>query len=95
MKGAFGLSERNGDKSRFGHERRKKILRRKRNRELCQAPSAPGPHLTARQKNKHVVPARKSTRVENNHESDRGKVGALANKCRVRTGWNTNVQNEH
>ena len=44
------MSERNGDKSRFGRERRKKIFRRKRNRELCQALLAPGPQATARQK---------------------------------------------
>jgi hypothetical protein len=44
------LSERNGDKSRFGRLRKKKILRRKRNRELCEALSAPGPRVTARQK---------------------------------------------
>jgi len=31
------LSERNGDKSRFGRERKQKILRRKRNRELRKA----------------------------------------------------------
>lgn len=44
------MSERNGDRSRFGRERRQKILRRKRNRELCQALSAPGPRLTSGQK---------------------------------------------
>ena len=49
-KGAIALSERNGDKSRFGRLRKKKILRRKRNRELCEALSAPGPRVTARQK---------------------------------------------
>ena len=43
------LSERNGDKSRFGRLRKKKILRRKRNRELREALSAPGPRVTARQ----------------------------------------------
>jgi hypothetical protein len=30
----FTLSERNGDKSRFGRERRQRILRRQRNLEL-------------------------------------------------------------
>ena len=44
------MSERNGDKSRFGRLRKKKILRRKRNRELREALSAPGPRVTARQK---------------------------------------------
>ncbi|MFI5087054.1 MAG: hypothetical protein ACHP7I_01560 [Terriglobales bacterium] len=44
------MSERNGDKSRFGRLRKKKILRRKLNRELCEALSAPGPRVTARQK---------------------------------------------
>jgi hypothetical protein len=44
------VSERNGDKSRFGRLRKKKILRRIRNRELCAALSAPGPRVTARQK---------------------------------------------
>ncbi len=43
------MSERNGDRSRFGRERRKKIFRRKRNRELCAAPAARGPRLVARQ----------------------------------------------
>jgi hypothetical protein len=41
------VSERNGDKSRFGRERRKKIFRRKRNRELCAAPAAPGSRVIA------------------------------------------------
>ena len=58
------MSERNGDKSRFGRERRKKIFRRERNRELCQALSAPGPRVTARQKKQQAVAARKKTRVE-------------------------------
>jgi hypothetical protein len=31
------VSERNGDKARFGRERRRKILRRKRTRELRKA----------------------------------------------------------
>jgi hypothetical protein len=31
------LSERNGDKSRFGRQRRQKILRRKKNREFQKA----------------------------------------------------------
>lgn len=31
------VSERNGDKARFGRERKKKILRRKRSRELRKA----------------------------------------------------------
>jgi hypothetical protein len=31
------MSKRNGDKARFDRERKKKILRRKRNRELRQA----------------------------------------------------------
>jgi hypothetical protein len=44
------LSERNGDKSRFGRLRKKKILRRKTNRELRESLSAPGPRVTARQK---------------------------------------------
>jgi hypothetical protein len=44
------MSERNGDKSRFGRERRKKIFRRKRNSELCAALSAPGPAVTPQKK---------------------------------------------
>jgi hypothetical protein len=44
------MSERNGDKSRFGRERRRKIFRRKRNRELCEVLSAPGARVTAHQK---------------------------------------------
>jgi len=35
------VSERNGDKARFGRERRRKILRRKRTRELRKAQVAP------------------------------------------------------
>jgi hypothetical protein len=46
----IAVSERNGDKSRFGRLRKKKILRRKRNRELREALSAAGPQVTARQK---------------------------------------------
>jgi len=41
------VSERNGDKARFGRERRAKILRRKRNRELQKA-------LEAKQNVRHV-----------------------------------------
>lgn len=48
--GAIPMSERNGDKSRFGRERRRKIFRRKRNRELCEVLSAPGARVTAHQK---------------------------------------------
>lgn len=35
------MSERNGDKARFGRERRRKILRRKRTLELRKAQVAP------------------------------------------------------
>jgi hypothetical protein len=49
--GAIALSERNGDKSRFGRLRKKKILRRKLNRELRAGLSASGPRATAPQKN--------------------------------------------
>ena len=36
------MSERNGDRARFNRERRSKILRRKRTRELRKAQAAPG-----------------------------------------------------
>jgi len=44
------MSERNGDKSRFGRERKRKILRRKRNRELTQALGAATPSPATTQK---------------------------------------------
>jgi hypothetical protein len=46
------MSERNGDRSRFGRERKKKIFRRKRNRELCAVPTALG--LRAQRKTEQV-----------------------------------------
>jgi hypothetical protein len=37
------MSERNGDKARFGRERQRKLLRRKRTRELRKALETRGP----------------------------------------------------
>lgn len=47
------LSERNGDKSRFGRERRKKILQRKRNRELRERLKATTPLAVNSAKHPH------------------------------------------
>ena len=47
------MSERNGDKSRFGRKRKERIQRRKRNRELRETLAARGVALSQGEKNAH------------------------------------------